>query len=153
MRTTVWRPSTALRKRRSSYLSLLDVTGVAGIFFFFVAMYMALIGTPDRRVGPDIDLPATEHPQLLPGALKEDALVVYLTRNGSIYLRSSRVGMDVLPRVLRDGYRSGSERKVYFRADARAKYGDVKAVLDQISAAGKQDVAFITEQREYEPVR
>jgi len=41
----------------------------------------------------------------------------------------------------------------YFRADVPAKYGDVKAVLDQISAAGIQDVAFITYQREPEPGR
>jgi biopolymer transport protein TolR len=85
------------------------------------------------------------HPQSLPGARREDALGGYLCRDGRVYFGTSRVGKDELPRLLRDAYRKGSERKVYFRADARAKYGDVKSVLDQISAADIQDVAFITE--------
>jgi biopolymer transport protein TolR len=134
-------------------MSLLDATGVAGIFFFLVAMYMAIVANPDRRVGPNVDLPGTAHAQSLPRAIKEDALSVYVSRDGTIYFRASKIGLNELPQVLRNGYWTGSERKVYLRADARSKYGDVKAVLDQISAAGIQDVAFITEQREYEPVR
>jgi biopolymer transport protein TolR len=109
-------------------------------------MYMAIIANPDRRTRPNVNLPVTAHPEALPGALKEDALDVYLSRDGTIYFKSSRVGKDELPQVLGHCYRRGSERKVYFRADARVKYGDVKAVLDEISAAGVQDVAFITEE-------
>jgi Biopolymer transport protein ExbD/TolR len=51
MRTHQWRPSTALKKRRSKYLSQVDMTGVACIFFFFVFMFLGLIAVPDIRDG------------------------------------------------------------------------------------------------------
>jgi biopolymer transport protein ExbD len=145
MRTIFWRPSTALRKRQSTYLSILDATGIAGIFCFLVALYSGDIGSPDHHLLPSVDLPTTAHPQSLPGAIKEVALSLCVGRDGSVYFATSRVRNAELPQLLRDAYRKGSERKVYLRADARAKYGDVKKVLDQISAAGIRDVAFITE--------
>ena len=39
------------------------------------------------------------------------------------------------------------ERKVYIRADMRARYGAVKTVLDGVSSAGILRVAFLLDQR------
>jgi biopolymer transport protein ExbD len=59
--------------------------------------------------------------------------------------------MSNLVPLLREGVREGSERKVYLRADARAKYGEVKAVLDQIRLAGIENVAFMTVEAPHKP--
>jgi biopolymer transport protein TolR len=145
MRTRGWRPSTALKKRRTSYVSLLDASGVAAIFVFFVGMYIVM-SAPAHDLGHDnVDLAPAAHPKPLPAATKEDAINVVITRDGSLYFGHDRVPAKELPALIRLAYEHGSERKVYLKADARARYGDVKAVLDQISAGGIQDVAFITE--------
>ena len=145
MRTQGWRPSTALKKRRTGYVSLLDASGVAAIFVFFVGMYIVM-SAPAHDLGHvNVDLAPTAHPKPLPAATKEDAINVAITRDGSLYFGHDRVPAKELPGLIRRAYEHGSERKVYLKADARARYGDVKAVLDQISAAGIQDVAFITE--------
>jgi len=38
----------------------------------------------------------------------------------------------------------GGERKGYLKADARAKYGDVKAVIACIKGAGIENIGLIT---------
>jgi biopolymer transport protein ExbD len=81
----------------------------------------------------------------MPGALKEDALKVVVTRDGTIYFREHRIALEDLPNEIREGLRSGAERKVYIAVDARAKFGDVPAVLDKIRLAGVEKVAFLTE--------
>ena len=39
----------------------------------------------------------------------------------------------------------GSERKVYLKVDARAKYGDAERVVDQVRAAGIQQICILAE--------
>jgi biopolymer transport protein ExbD len=47
---------------------------------------------------------------------------------------------------IRKRIRNGVEKKVYLAVDARAKYGDAKAVLNQIRMAGIENVSFLTEE-------
>jgi biopolymer transport protein ExbD len=147
MRTTGWRPSTAVHKRRTNYTSLLDGAGVVGTFvFFFIFLCMQLSGAMiPQHYSSSVDLAtaATASPQ--PRSLLDKALMVYVTRDGRFYFQFTRVALEELPQLLRTACLRGAERKVYLRADARAKYGDVKTALDQISAAGIQNVAFMAE--------
>jgi biopolymer transport protein ExbD len=147
MRTTVWRPSTAVHKRRSKYSSLLDSTGVVCTFvFFFVFLSMQLSeAMVPQHHSRSVDLAIAATASRQPRALLDKALKVYVTRDGSLYFRFTKVAMAELPPLLRTPCLNGAERKVYLHADARAKYGDVKVALDQISAAGIQDVAFMVE--------
>lgn len=146
LRPTAWRPSKALRKRRANYLSLLDASGVAAVLFFFVGMYLVMSATPVHSLAAIVDLAAVGHPQPEPGALREDAIIVIVTREGKAYFGSARVVPKDLPDLIREAYVQGGKRKVYFKADARAKYGDVQAVFDLICKAGVQHVVFLVEQ-------
>ena len=82
----------------------------------------------------------------MPGALKEDALRVMVTRDGQVYLCDSHLMYGDLTDEIRERVRNGAEKKVYLAVDARAKYGDAKAVLDQIRMAGIGNVSFLTEE-------
>jgi biopolymer transport protein TolR len=147
MRTTLWQPSTAVRKRQTNYTSLLDATGVVWTFVFFfiflsVQISLAMVPQHSSRI---VDLAIAATASWQPRALRDNALKVYVTRDGSLYFRFTKVAMEELPQLLRTACLEGAERKVYLRADARAKYGDVKVALNQISAAGIQDVAVMVE--------
>jgi biopolymer transport protein TolR len=143
MRATSWRPSSAIKKHRNHHAAFIDPSGLAGIMLFFLALFMVPIS--GGHGGRSVDLAATRHATLQPGALKEDALDVILTRDGRIYFGHTSVKFADLPEQIRLSIQRGSDRKVYLRADARVKYGDVKAVLDQVRAAGVQDVAVLVE--------
>jgi biopolymer transport protein ExbD len=54
---------------------------------------------------------------------------------------------DRLPGLMREQVRLGSQRKVYIRADARARYRTVKDVIDAVHYAGIEQIAFIADQR------
>ncbi len=151
MKPEQWRPSAVLRKRRTGFFTMIELSGLASLMIFFLALFMApIFGYPDLP-RHSADLAPTDHPKAMPGAIKEDALRVSVTRDGTIVLNESSVSMGGLAPLLQLGVRRGSERKVYLRADARARYGDVKAVLDQIRLAGIENVALITEQRDQGP--
>jgi biopolymer transport protein ExbD len=81
----------------------------------------------------------------MPGALREDTLKIFVTRDGAIYFREHRIALEDLADEIREGLRNGAERRVYIAVDARAKYGDVGAVLEKVRLAGIEKVAFLTE--------
>jgi hypothetical protein len=92
MRTRGWRPSTTLKKRRTRYLSLLDATGVAAVFVFFVGMYIVMSAPTHDLRHDNVDLAPTTHPKPLPAALKEDAITVVVTRDGMLHFGNARTG-------------------------------------------------------------
>ena len=95
-----------------------------------------------------MDLPRMDHAASMPAALREDAVMVTLTRDGTIFFGPTQVRSNNLPASIQDYVRRGSEPKVYLRVDARAKYGDAAIVIDEVRQAGIQDIGIITEQRQ-----
>ena len=97
--------------------------------------------------GYAVDLALTSSASAEPKAVRENAMTVMVTRNGSVYFRNTKIGPDDLPHQIREAVHGGAEKRVYLKVDARTKYGDVKAVEDQIDAAGIRDVTFLVEKR------
>jgi len=62
-------------------------------------------------------------------AQKEDAITVIIARDGTVYFRNYRTTFDDLPRAIEEAVRDGAERKVYVKAEARARYSDVEQRL------------------------
>jgi biopolymer transport protein ExbD len=113
----------------------------------FLIMFGNLYPTHPHSVPADV--PLTQHSTLQPGAQLEDSLIVVVARDGSIYFHNARLSRTDLPDALREAVRGGAEKTVYVKADARAKYGDVKAVLDEIRLSGLQNIAFLTDRPTY----
>jgi biopolymer transport protein ExbD len=78
-------------------------------------------------------------------------MLVAVTRDGNVFYGTRQIQPGDLPVAIQDAVRRGSERKVYLKVDARAKYGDAAKIIDQIRRAGIQGVGIITEQREPAP--
>jgi biopolymer transport protein ExbD len=73
---------------------------------------------------------------------------VAVTRQGDIFFnRDLMTGTDRLPGLMREQMRLGSQRKVYVRADARARYRTVKDVIDAVHYAAIAQIAFIADRR------
>jgi len=104
-----------------------------------------MVSLPMVTHGSIVDLPRTWHASPMPRAVREDALSVAITRDGKIYFRNTAISAEELPGKIREGLKNGAEKKVYLRADARARYGDVKQVLIKIRQAGIENVCFLTE--------
>src|SRR6267154_6370271 len=91
-------------------------------------------------------LARTSHPSPLPGAVREDAMQISISAPGDVYYRYRRINPGDLRAILKEGLRSGAERRVYVSVDGRTNYGDVEKALDGIRSAGLTDISFMTEQ-------
>jgi biopolymer transport protein TolR len=119
--------------------------------FVTVAMVLLIIFMVDSarpfHDGVSIDVPKVRNSVRMPRADPDDAMIVAVMRDGKIFFRDDQVGFEQLPAHIREQLAHGSERRVYIRADARARYRNVAAVLSAIRDAGIIDVTFFVDQR------
>ena len=116
------------------------------VLFVLLLLFMPMSIVDLPIIGAD--LPNAQHPVSMPGAGREDALKVTIMRNGQVYLGSDHIlAADLAGKIQDRLQHRGVERKVYITADARARWGQVKQVLDGIRSAGILRVAFLAEQR------
>jgi len=126
----------------------LQFAGVLGMVLFVILLVFMTIPVHHYRHVP-ADLPKVAHPVSLPGADREDAMIVAVTRDGRIYIGTDQVTPAQLPVKIADRLKDQDvERKVYIVADMRARWGAVKAVVDGARTAGIMRVAFLTYQRQ-----
>ena len=146
-----WSPSQLaeqrIARRRSTYYATLNLWPFVSVMLALLIPYITI--TPHRSLfGKPVDLARTQHATPQPDALREDAVIVSLTRDGSIFLRHIQLQLvDVRPQV-EAALRTTDMKKVFVRADARAKYGDVKAVAELLRQAGVTRLCFLVEKDE-----
>ncbi len=89
----------------------------------------------------------TKNPIAMQDADKEDAILISVTRDGRVF-PEPRQHADPLGRAARQGAGSADQQAgqdVYIKADARAKYEAVEDVVDNLRAAGVDQIGLITE--------
>jgi biopolymer transport protein TolR len=137
-----WTPSA--KQKRARLRGVIDVSGFAGIMLALVFLMMFGEMYPMHPKSLPVDMAITRHSSSLPNAQREDALIVTITRDGRLYIYNTLVSPADLPDVLREAMRDRQDKTVYVKADARAKYGNVKVALDAIRTANATNIAFLT---------
>ena len=115
------------------------------VILYIIMFTDPLLHPPHHGVG--VDLPRVSHPVLMAGANREDAMTVLVMRDGTVYFGGDRVLLQHLSSKILDRLKDRTVERVYIRADARAWYGPIKEVLDEVRSAGIERVAFLVEQR------
>jgi biopolymer transport protein TolR len=137
------------RKRSESKILFSSIdTAVFIVIVLLLAIVLSdALTTGWHRGGVSVDLAKVRHPTLMPNADKWDAMVIAIMRDGSVYFDSDRSFTDNLPFRIQDRLRDrGVERKIYTKADARAKYGTLKRALDAVHSAGIEEVGLLVEE-------
>jgi biopolymer transport protein ExbD/biopolymer transport protein TolR len=112
-----------------------------------VLLIIFMVITPMLQKDVSVDLAKTNNPAEMPDEDKEDALVVSVQRDGTVFFGSDKTPADQLANKIKDRIANKVDKRVYVRADARAKYGAVVEVVDNVRAAGVDQLGLITEQR------
>lgn len=94
--------------------------------------------------GVGIDLPRVNRPVTMRAANREDALIIVIMRDGKVFFGNERATAEELPAKIEERLSHGAERKVYIKADARARYGAVRIVLGAVRSAGVEKIAIIS---------
>ena len=113
-----------------------------------VLLIIFMVITPMLQNKVNVDLAKTDSPTAMPDADKEDAIVVAVTRDGTIYLGQDKVAPNELGGKVRDKLTDKPGKQIFIRADARAKYLDVENAIDDVRTAGVDSVGLLTEKRQ-----
>lgn len=101
---------------------------------------------PPLRKGVSVELPVTTNAVPVPDADREDASIVTVTNNGSVYLGIGLTTLVSLAEKIRNGLSNRTEKDLYIKADARVPYASVAKVLDAVRVAGVETPKLLTAQ-------
>jgi biopolymer transport protein ExbD/biopolymer transport protein TolR len=133
------------RRHAGDVNSNINVTPMVDVMLVLLIIFMVI--TPMLQKGQSVDLVKTDNPVQMPDADKEDAVLVAVMRDGSIFLGQDKVTADQLSEKVKDKLENKADKEVFVKADARAKYGAVVEVVDNVRSAGVDQLGLLTEQR------
>ncbi len=135
----------AIAKRTANVNSNINVTPMVDVMLVLLIIFMVI--TPMLQKGVSVNMAKTNSPTPMPDADKEDSLLVAVTHDGKVYFGSDQVNPDDLTSKVKDRIANKTDKRVFIKADARARYGKVVEVVDDIRSAGVDEVGLLTEQR------
>jgi biopolymer transport protein ExbD/biopolymer transport protein TolR len=94
-----------------------------------------------------VKLATASNPVPMPEVNREDALVVAVMHDGTIFLGGQMVTGEILTEKIKDELSTHSDKTVYVRADARVRYGALVNVVDDLRSAGIAQLGLLTQQR------
>ncbi len=129
-----------------SVVSDINVTPMVDVMLVMLIIFMVI--TPMLSKGVSVDLVKTKNPIAMQNADKEDAVLVAVTRDGRVFLSpgNDQLPVDVLPSKVKDLLTNKLDKTVYIKSDARAQYKVVTDVIDNLRAAGVDQLGLLNEQ-------
>ena len=135
----------AKRNEGAKVNSDINVTPMVDVMLVLLIIFMVI--TPMLQKGVSVDLAKVNNPEQMPDADKEDALVVAVMKDGKVYLGNDQLAVDQLTGKVKDRLANRVDKRVFIRADARAHFGSVVQVVDNVRAAGVDELGLLTDQR------
>jgi biopolymer transport protein ExbD/biopolymer transport protein TolR len=128
-------------------VSDINVTPMVDVMLVLLIIFMVI--TPMLTKGQSVDKVKTKNAISMQAADKEDAVIVSVTRDGKVYLSPGNLQTtaDQLPAKVKDLLANKLDKTCFIQADARARYEKVEDVVDNLRAAGVDQIGLITDQQ------
>ncbi|MBI2679819.1 MAG: biopolymer transporter ExbD [Candidatus Solibacter usitatus] len=121
----------------------INVTPMVDVMLVMLIIFMVI--TPMLTKGVSVEMVRTKNPIAMQAADKTDAIILAVSREGRSYLGNDQVPADQLPQKVKDLLANRADKMVFLRADARARYEKVVDVVDNLRAAGVDQLGLLTE--------
>jgi biopolymer transport protein ExbD len=95
-----------------------------------------------------VDMAKATNAEDMQNADKDDAIILAVTRDGKMYLGSKAITLDQITTSVKDLLANRIDKTVFVRSDARAKYGEVVKAVDEVRAAGVDNLGLLTEKNQ-----
>ncbi|MDP9268563.1 MAG: biopolymer transporter ExbD [Acidobacteriota bacterium] len=135
----------AKRDEGSKINSNINVTPMVDVMLVLLIIFMVV--TPMLQHGMNVNMAQTTSPRDMPDADKEDAILIAVMSDGKVFLGTDQTTPDQLAQKVRDKLANRTDKRVYIKSDARARYGVVVDVVDNVRSAGVDQVGLLTDQR------
>ncbi len=126
-------------------VSEINVTPMVDVMLVLLIIFMVI--TPMLSKGQTVNLVKTHNDIKMQEADKEDAVLIAITRDGKAFLSPGNmlIQPDQLAGKVKDLQTNRSDKTVYIKADARARFASVTEVIDNLRTAGVDQLGLITE--------
>ena len=136
----------ATRNEGSKVSSDINVTPMVDVMLVLLIIFMVI--TPMLQHGKDVDMAQVNNPTPMQDADKDDALLLAVAKDGKVYFGNTEIQLDQITEKIKDRLAAKTDSKMVFvKADARAKYKFVVDVVDNVRAAGVDQLGLLTEQK------
>jgi biopolymer transport protein ExbD/biopolymer transport protein TolR len=127
-------------------MSAPNVIPMADIMLVLLIIFMVV--TPMLTKGLSVELAKVSSPSDMPDADKDDAVIVGVSSSGDVFLGNTKSDISQIADQVRDRISNKLDKTVFVKSDGRAKYGVVVKVVDEIRAAGVDNVGLLTDKSE-----
>ena len=134
------------KKKAPPPVADINVTPMVDVMLVLLIIFMVI--TPMLTKGQSVDKVKTKNAIAMKDADREDAVLVAVTRDGKIFLSPGNQQLPSaadLPPKVKDLLANKLDKTCYIQADARARYEKVEDVVDNLRAAGVDQIGLITE--------
>ena len=135
-----------MARKRVALEAVADINVTPMVDVMLVLLIIFMVITPMLQKGVSVDKALTHNPRKMPDAEKTDAVELAITRDGKVFLNAQPVDMGDITKKVVDLMSNKLNKVVFIKSDARAKYGDVVEVVDNVRAAGIEQLGLITEE-------
>lgn len=132
------------KKKAAEVVADINVTPMVDVMLVLLIIFIVV--TPMLSKGISVEMAKTKNPMAMTNADKEDAVLVAIARDGRTYLGTEQMAPDQLPQKVKDLLTNKLDKTVYVRADARSRYERVVEVIDNLRAAGVDQLGMLTEE-------
>ena len=134
------------KRKKSGAIVDINVTPMVDVMLVLLIIFMVI--TPMLSKGVSVDLVRTRNHIAMDEADREDAILIAVTRDGSVFLGRSRIEASELKTEVEDVISTRIDKTIYVKSDARASYERVVEVVNTLRSAGCDQVGLLTEKLE-----
>lgn len=134
------------KQKAPAVVSDINVTPMVDVMLVMLIIFMVI--TPMLSKTIPVNLVKTYNPIKMVEADKEDAVIVAVTRDGKLFLSpgNALIQVDQLGSKVKDLQQNRSDKTVYVKADARARFESVTDAIDALRTAGVDQLGLLTEE-------
>ena len=123
----------------------INVTPMVDVMLVMLIIFMVI--TPMLSKGVSVDMMKAKNPIAMQAADKEDAVLIAITRDGKVFLKTTPLKPEDLPPKVKDMLANRLDKMCYLRVDQRAKYDKVVQVVNNLRASGVDQIGLLTEEQ------
>ena len=135
----------AKRNEAANVTSDINVTPMVDVMLVLLIIFMVV--TPMLQHGVPVDMAKVNNPIDMHDADKEDALLVAITRDDKVFFGPDKIEVNELTDKIKDKLANRTDKTVFLKADQRAHFGWVVEVVDNVRAAGVDQLGLLTDQK------
>ncbi len=121
----------------------INVTPFVDVMLVLLIIFM--VTAPMMQRGIDVNLPVSRRSQAIADERVTITIPLSFQQDRQVMLNEEMVTIDVLAERLRQAMASNTDKGVFLRAAAEIRFQELVVIMDQLRAAGVQDMGIVTD--------